>query len=118
MPGEDVEDPVLAAESVVVEPALPLALGVTSKRGDDEFWLAEPLDVLVLLSRGCAPGAVVSPGVAAPTPGAVVFPDPLLDEPLEREPDWPAAGPPAESLDEPRFKPLDWPVELLLVSDP
>jgi hypothetical protein len=119
LPGEvEDEESVLVAESVLVEPALPLAPGVTSKRGEDEFWLDEPLDVPVLLSSGCAPGDVVSPGVADPTPGAAVLPEPALDDPLELEPDWPLAGPPDESLDDPRFKPLDWPVELLLVSDP
>jgi len=124
LPGEFVEDdePDTAEPELPVpdvpEAALPLELGVTSNRVEDEFWL-EPLDVLEEPSSGCAPGVVVSPGVVEPTPGEVVLPpdDPL--EPLELEPDWPEAGPPEASLPlEPWFRPLDWPVELLLVSEP
>jgi hypothetical protein len=39
-------------EPVVPEAALPLAPGVTSNRGDDEFWLDELVAELALSSNG------------------------------------------------------------------
>jgi len=100
LPGE-----VEVAESLEVVAAFPLAFGVTSNRGDDVFWLEEPVEVLVLLSNGCAPGVVVSPGVVEPTPGDVLSPPEGAVAPLLLEPDCPEAGAPDASL--PRFKPLD-----------
>jgi hypothetical protein len=84
-------------EPTELDPADPLAPGVTSKRGEDEFWLDELVDELVLSSNGCAPGVVVSLGVVEPTPGDDALPpvDPLE---LELDPDCPEAGPPEASF--------------------